>query len=90
MSIKVHNPLLYYYTNNQRVVDVNGETIGECLRDLAKRFPEMEKVLLDKGGNLHRYFYLYLNEVSAYPDELSKPVKDGDKLYITLTIDGGG
>jgi len=89
MSIRVHNPLLYHYTNNQRITEVNGETVGECVKRLVGKFPEMEKVLLDESGNLQPYVAIYVNGASAYPEELAKPVKDGDEIHLLFIIGGG-
>lgn len=90
MGIKVHtSPLLSQYTNNQRIVEVNGSTVGECLKNLVEQFPGLEKVLFNEHGKLLSYLGIYVNEESTYPEELIKPVKDGDELSITLMISGG-
>jgi len=81
MSIKVHSgPLLSRYTDAQGIIEVDGDTVGECLRHLVKRFPKLE--LFDKNGKLLDYFGIYVNGESAYPNELDTPVKDGDELHI--------
>ena len=36
------------FTNNMRVVEINGSTVGECLSHLIKQFPGMKKQLLSK------------------------------------------
>ena len=90
MSIKVNiNPVLYQYTNNQSLVEVSGHTVGQCLDHLAKQFPGIEKALFNKNGKLLNYVDIYVNGESAYPEELAKPVKEGDELYIVMTIAGG-
>jgi molybdopterin converting factor small subunit len=89
MSIKVHNPLFYYLTDNQRTAEVNGKTVSECLKHLVQQFPEMGKVLFDKSGELQPHFDIYVNDGSAYPEELAKPVKDGDELHLLLIIGAG-
>ena len=90
MGVKVNiNPALYQYTNNQSTAEVNGDTVGQCLDHLAKQFPGIEKALFDKNGKLLDYIDIYINRESAYPEELAKPVKNGDELDITLTIGGG-
>ena len=90
MSVKVNiNPILYQYTNNQRVAEVNGDTVGQCLDHLVKQFPGTEKALFDKSGKLLYYLDIYVNGESAYPEELAKPVKKGDELHIVITIAGG-
>ena len=90
MSVKVNiNPALYQYTNNQGMVEVNGDTVGQCLDHLVKQFPGIEKGLFDKKGKLLNYIDIYVNGKSAYPEELAKPVKKGDELHIVITIAGG-
>ncbi len=88
IKIKIH-PILHQYTNNQEIAEVNGNTVGECLNDLIKQFPRVEKGLFDKNGKLLSYVDVYVNKESAYPEELNKPVKDGDELYIVIIIGGG-
>jgi len=90
MSIKLNlNPVLYQYTNNQATAEVNGDTVGQCLNHLVKQFPGIEQGLFDKNGKLRNFFDIYVNGESAYPEELAKPVKDGDELYIIIIIGGG-
>jgi len=90
MSIKIDVPsYLQPYTNNTEMVEVNGSTVGECLDHLIKQFAGMEKMLFAKNGKLHSYVGIYVNGEDAYPEELAKPVEDGDKLYILYIIGGG-
>ena len=90
MSMKINIPqFLRHLTNDMEVVEVNASTVGECLEQLVKRFPSLEKELFDRNGKLHSYLDIYINEESAYPEELKKPVKDGDELSM-LVIFGGG
>jgi len=90
MSITINlHPILHSFTNNQTVVEVNGKTVGECLNELVKQFPQIKPWLFNKNGKLHNYVDIYVNQESSYPQELAKPVKDGDKLHITLIIAGG-
>ncbi len=90
MSIKVHiNSLLYQYTNNQSTAEVNGDTVGQCLEHLVEQFPSLKKALFNENGELLSYIEIYINEESAYPDELAKPVKPGDELHILFMVDGG-
>ena len=90
MSIKVNiNPLLFQYTNDKDMVEVNGETVGQCIDHLVEQFPGMKQVLFAKNGKLLSYVDIYVNKESAYPEELAKQVKDGDELHIAFTIAGG-
>ena len=77
------------FTNNMEVVEVNGSTVGECLNHLFKQFQGMKKQLFSKHGNLFENIIISVNGESAYPEQLAKPVKDGDELNILLIIGGG-
>ena len=90
MSVKVNiHPFLTQHTNDQDVVEVNGNTVGQCLEQLIGRYPELRKWLFEKDGRLNRLVEIYVNAESSYPEELAKPVKDGDGLYIIIIISGG-
>lgn len=90
MSVKVNlHPGLLHFTHDQAIVEVKGNTVGECLNGLVKQFPRIKPMLFDKQGRLLKYVDVYVNHESSYPEELAKPVKDGDELHITLTIAGG-
>ena len=89
-SVKINiNPFLTHITNNQNVVEVSGNTIGECIHQLVTRFPELNKWLFKKDGKLSDLVDIYINGESSFPLELSKPVKDGDELHIIVIISGG-
>jgi len=90
VSIKIDvSTFLHKYTNGQQVVEVSGSTVGQCLNDLVKQFPSIEPGLFDKNGKLHSYIAIYVNGESTYPEELAKPVKDGDELHVIFLIGGG-
>ncbi len=90
MSIELQiSSVFARYANNQTIMTVNGSTVGECLEDLFRQFPDLKKIFLDKEGKLLRAYDIYINGASAYPKEMTKPVKDGDKLHIIPVIYGG-
>jgi len=88
VKINIH-PTLRQFTNGLAVAEVNGNTVGQCLNELVKQFPGIETGLFGKNGKLLDYVDVYVNTESSYPEELAKPVKDGDEIYITLMIVGG-
>lgn len=97
-SIKVKIPLSYeqsfsddtdFVQLTQNVVEVNGSTVGECLHHVVKQFPSMKNQLFTKTGNLFDNILISVNGESAYPEQLAKPVKDGDELKIAFMISGG-
>ncbi len=88
--IKINIPLyMQSFTNNMKVVEVHGSTVGECLNHLVKQFPGIKKQLFSKKGNLFENIIVSVNGESAYPGQLAKPVKDGDELNIVIIIGGG-
>ena len=90
MSIKINIPqFLQHLANDVKVVDVSGRTVGECLGNLINQFPQVQAPLFTKRGKLHKYLEVYINGKSAYPEELAKPVYDGDELHIVNVIVGG-
>ena len=90
MGVKVNLHLtLRQHANGQETVEVEGKTVGECLRNLVERFPGLRPNIFDKKGGLNTIVEIYLNLQSAYPNELVKPVKDGDEIHLTMMLSGG-
>ena len=90
VSAKVHVHKTYHqFTNGLGVVEVQGSTVGECLKDLVRQYPAMEKSVFTKNGKLNPVVEIYVNAESAYPDELGRRVKEGDDIHITLMLAGG-
>ncbi len=90
MSIRVNiHQNLRHLTNDLSPVEVSGRTVGECLNDLVKQFPVLRRYIFDKNNRLLNYVDIYVNLESSFPEELAKPVNDGDELDLTLIIAGG-
>lgn len=93
MSVKVNlvYPHLQQLTNNQESIEVEGSTLGQCLSDLVRQFPGIEKAIFDKDGKLLSYVAIYINRESTYFEQepLNKPIKDGDEILFALLITGG-
>ncbi len=90
MSVKV---FLYSglkeFTDGKNMVEVQGSTVGECLADLIEQFPKMKPEVFDENDKLLGRILVSINLKSAYPEELAKPIKNGDELYILRAIPGG-
>jgi len=90
MAVKVHIHTTHrQFTNGLELVGAEGNTVGECLSHLIKQFPGMDKALFAKKDKLLNNVEVYLNHTSAYPDELLKPVKDGDDIHLVVMLTGG-
>jgi sulfur-carrier protein len=77
------------YTDGKETVMVEGKNVGECLQDLIKKYPLLEKEIFAKNGKLNALIEVYLNGESAYPNELIKPVKDEDRISLVYILSGG-
>ena len=90
MAAKIHIHTTHrQFTNGSEVVSVEGNTVGECLNQLIKQHPGMEKALFAKKDKLLNTVEIYLNHATAYPNELLKPVKDGDEIHLLVMLAGG-
>ena len=90
MSAKINIPQFFQHlTDGVKVADVNGNTVGECLTELVNQFPSVKERLFYEDGKLLSPVGIYINGESAYPEELAKPVNDGDEIQIMLVIAGG-
>jgi len=88
VKIKIQKNL-QFLTNNKETLEVNGSTVGQCLDQLIRMFPEIEKKLVDKNRTILNYIEIFVNGRRAYPNELDTPVKNGDEIFIFLMIAGG-
>jgi len=90
MAVRIHIHTTHrQFTNGSEMVTVDGNTVGECLSHLIEQFPGMEKALFAKKDKLLNNVEIYLNHASAYPNELVKPVKDGDDIHLVVMLTGG-
>jgi len=79
MSVKIRIPsYIQQYTNQMEVVEVNGSTIGECLQDMFRQLPDLEKTVPSTG------FEIYINGERIFSWESDKPVKTGEELLISF------
>ena len=90
MSVKIHIHVTHRrHTNGQKTIDVQGNSVEEALNNFVTLHPGMKHELFDKKGVLRHYIEIYLNNESAYPDELNRQVKKGDEIHIITFLAGG-
>ena len=90
MAVKVYIHKTHrQYTEGLEVVEVDGNTVGDCLNHLVRQFPAMEKALFSKRDKLHNTVEIFVNHASAYPNELMKPVNEGDDIHLLVMLAGG-
>jgi molybdopterin converting factor small subunit len=90
MGIKISIPWFFQRaTGGAETVELEGNTVGDCLKGLVVRFPALETELFDKQGKLSPFIDIYLDGRSVRSAGLDTPVANGDGLSILLLVDGG-
>jgi molybdopterin converting factor small subunit len=77
------------FTDNVLNIKTEGKTVREVLHDLVTQYPKLEKLLLNKDGGLQQTYDFFINGQNVYPKDMSRPLKDGDKLNVLYLIHGG-
>ncbi len=91
MSVKVR----VYHAELQRVIGspgelrVEGATVGECLADLVRRYPEAGPIMFDSAGRLHKRFYVFVNQESLFKADFGRPVTGKDELILVVLATAG-
>jgi hypothetical protein len=91
LSIKVNifYDRLRQAMHNPETITADGQTIGECLDDLVRRYPDITSLIFNKQRQLLDHVYVYVNAESLLKPELSRPVRAGDTLIIAVLLTGG-
>lgn len=90
MAVNVHVHTTHtQFTDGLEVVATEGTTVRECLNQLVAKFPGMEQALFARKDKLQNTVEIYVNNASAYPDELGKVVDDGDNIHLFVMLAGG-
>jgi molybdopterin converting factor small subunit len=91
MSVKVR----IFYSELRAAIEeqgdvwVDGATVGECLKDLVKRHPGVERLMFDSRGRLLKRVYVFVNAEGMQKAEFARPVSDRDELIVAVLASGG-
>ncbi len=77
------------HTGDQGTLEIEGQTVGECLENLVSQFPALRGELFEKSGRLSPLTYVSINFNSPAPEKLDKALKPEDQLYIVKIVAGG-
>ena len=82
--------ILRTHTGGEAVVEGEGTTLQELLKDLESRHPGLTRGLRSEDGGLPRHVNVYLNgEDVRYLGSLETEVKDGDVVSVLPAVAGG-
>jgi len=86
MSIKVFIPdRLSRLAKDKFLFEVDGKTVGECLKHLVSLVPAVKRSLFDETGNeLGDLVRVFVNKEDVDAEGLEKEVSDGDVIHIVM------
>jgi len=88
-KVRIPTPLRKL-TNNEEVVEVTAQTIGDAFSELQTRYPGIKERLLDDSGSVRRFVNVYVNEEDIrFLQNQQTTLKDGDEISIIPAIAGG-
>jgi sulfur-carrier protein adenylyltransferase/sulfurtransferase len=81
---------LRQFTAQSDSIEVNGSTVGEALRSLTERYPELRKNLFNDQGKLRSFVNVYVNDEDIrYLDKDATKLTGGETISIVPSIAGG-
>lgn len=91
MAIRIKIPAaLRGCTEGKDHVHVDGESVGEVMSRLTKKFSAIGPHLFDAGGNLRKFVNIFANgENIRYLHQEDTALQDGDELTIIPSVTGG-
>lgn len=79
--------LLHSYTRGLSELEASGDTLGQVLDDLDRRFPGIRFRVVDEQDRLRRHMRCFVNDSDVRTVDV--PVGDGDEIYIVGALSGG-
>jgi len=91
MSVKVLVPtVLQKYTDNQSVLECDGNNVQELVAALEENYPGFKGRLRDEEGKLRRFLNFYVNsEDIRFLENEQTSLQDGDEVSIVPAVAGG-
>jgi molybdopterin synthase sulfur carrier subunit len=91
MSVSVRIPTpLRKLTQNQELVDGQGDTIRDILDNLEKNYPGLKERVCDEQGSVRRFVNIFVNDEDIrFLQDTATVVKSGDEVSIVPAIAGG-
>ena len=91
MKVIVEMPsALRQFTQNLDELSSEGKKIEEVLKDLCQRFPELKQNLYGNEVGIRDFINIYVNDEDIrFRDGMVTPLKDGDRIQIVPSIEGG-
>lgn len=87
--VRIPTPLRAY-TDGEKQVQIEANTVKQALDTLSIRFPSLVPHLYDEDGELRAYVNLFVNDDNIRDlDGTATPVNSSDQIMILPSIAGG-
>ncbi len=70
-------------------IDVEGATVGACLKAGCERHAGLDELLFDASGRVHKFVTLFVNGDEIERGALDRELAPDDELEILAAIAGG-
>lgn len=81
---------LRVYVNKQDVVEAEGQTVGELLRNMTAEYTALRNHLYNEDGKLRSFVNIYVNDDDIrYLEREQTLLKPGDTVSIIPSVAGG-
>ena len=88
-KVRIPTPLRKL-TNNEELVEVTANNVGEAITQLQTRYPGIKERLVDETGAIRRFVNVYVNEEDIrFLQNQETPLKGTDEISIIPAIAGG-
>jgi molybdopterin converting factor small subunit len=82
---------LRVYAGKQEVVEAEGRTVGELLKNMAAEYTELRNHLYSEDGKLRSFVNIYVNDDDIrYLEKEETSLAPGDTVSIIPSVAGGG
>lgn len=86
MKVRIPDPLRSY-TNQQKVVDADGDTLGAVLTDLDNSYPGLRFRMVDEQNRIRKHMKVFVNDEAVR--DLATPIGAGAEVTIMQALSGG-
>jgi len=83
-------PVLRTSTGGQKLIEIDGTTVGEVLTALVASHPGLEAQIFAEPGALNRFMNVFVNDTDIrHLETLATPVGERDSIVLLPAMAGG-
>jgi sulfur-carrier protein len=88
MAVKVHlSSHVRSYTGGQAQVEAEGDTLGEVMADLERRYPGIRFRVIDEQDRIRTHMNFFVGGLLAR--DLRHAIRPGEEVFILGALSGG-